>query len=66
MARTKVTPKRVRIRRWLPRQPPTRFKIKTIMPEQKTVDINKNGQVVRTIRVRRKTTKFTDRWARQF
>ena len=66
MARTKVTPKGVRIRRWPPRQPPTRFKIKTIMPEQKTVDIKKNGQVVRTIRVRRKTTKFTDRWARQF
>ena len=66
MARTKVTPKRVRIRRWPPRQPPTRFKIKTIMPEQKIVDIKKNGQVVRIIRVRRKTTKFTDRWARQF
>ena len=66
MARTKVTPKPVRIRRWPPRQHPTRFKIKTIMPEQKMVDIKKNGQVVRTIKVRRKTTKFTDRWARQF
>ena len=39
MARTKVTPKRVRIRRWPPREPPIRFKIKTIMPEQKTVGI---------------------------
>ena len=66
MARTKVAPKRIRIRRWPPRQPPVRFKIKTIMPEQKMVDIKKNGQTIRTIRVRRKTAKFTDRWARQF
>ena len=66
MARTKVTPKCIRIRRWPPRQPPVRFKIKTIMPEQKMVDIKKNGQTIRTIRVRRKTAKFTDRWARQF
>ena len=61
MARTKVTPKRVRIRRWPPKQTSAKFKIKTIMPEQKMVNIKKNGQVVRTIRVRRKTTRFTDR-----
>ena len=66
MARTKVTPKKMRIRRRPPKQPSAKFKIKTIMPEQKTVSIKKNGQVVRTIRVRRKTTRFTDRWARQF
>ena len=66
MARTKVTPERVKIRRWPPKQPSVRFKIKTIMPEQKTVNIKKNGQVIRTIRVRRKTMRFTDRWARQF
>ena len=66
MARTKLTPKRVRIRRWPPKQPSAKFKIKTIMPEQKTVNIKKNEQVVRTIRVRRKTTRFTDRWAGQF
>ena len=36
------------------------------MPEQKIVDIKKNRQVVRSIRVIRKTTKFTDKWARQF
>ena len=66
MARTKVAHKRIRIRRWPPRQPPVRVKIKTIMPKQKMVDIKKNGQTIRTIRVRRKTTKFTDRWARQF
>ena len=64
MARTKVTPKRVRIRRWPPKQPAAKFKINTIMPEQETVNIKKNVQVVRTIRERRKTTRFTDRWAR--
>ena len=64
MVRTKLVPKRVKIRRWLPRLPSAKFKIKTIIPEQKTVDIKKNGQVIRTIRVRRKTTELTDRWAR--
>ena len=66
MIRTKLVPRRVKIRRWPPRQPTVKFKIKTILPEQKANDIKKNGQVIRTIRVRRKTTKFTDRWARQF
>ena len=44
MARTKVTPKRVRIRRSPPREPPTRFKIKTIMPEQKNWILKKTGK----------------------
>ena len=66
MIRTKIVPRRVKIRRSMPRQPTVKFKIKTILPEQKTIDIKKNGQVIRTIRVRRKTTKFTDRCARQF
>ena len=66
MVRTKLVPRRVKIGRWLPKQPSVRFKIKTILPEEKTIDIKKNGQVIRTIRVRRKTTKFTDKWARQF
>ena len=66
MVRTELVPKRVKIRRWPPRQPAVKFKIKTILPEQKTIDIKKNEQVIRTIRVRRKTTKSTDRWARQF
>ena len=66
MVRTKLVPKRVKIRQWLPRQPAVKFKIKKILSEQKAIDIKKNGQVIRTIRVRRKTTKFTDRWARQF
>ena len=44
----------------------TEYKIKTILPEQKTIKIKKNGQVVRTVTVRRKTQRFTDRWARKF
>ena len=60
MVRTKLVPKRVRIRRWPPRQY-VQFKIKTILPEQKTIQIRKNEQPVRTIIVRRKTKKFTDR-----
>ena len=66
MVRTKLVPRRVKIRRWPPRQPTVKFKIKTILPEEKTIGIKKNGQVIRTIRVRRKITKFTDRWTRQF
>ena len=67
MVRTKLVPKRVKIRRWPPQVPSTRFKIKTIIPEQKTIQTKKkNGQVIRTITARRKTTKFTDRWARKF
>ena len=60
MVRTKLVPKRVKIRRWPPREPYTRFKIKTLLPEQKTVQIKKNGQVIRTVTVRRKTKKFTN------
>ena len=43
-----------------------KFKIKTFFPEQKTIQIKKNRQVVRTVVVRRKTKKITDRWARTF
>ena len=68
MVRTKLVKKRERIRRWPPREPYGKYKIKTIIPEQKTVQIKKkkNGQVIRTITARGKTTKFTDRWARNF
>ena len=66
MVRTKLVPKRVRIRRWLPREPYVQYKVKTILPEQKTIQIRRNGQPVRTTTVRRKTKKFTDRWARTF
>ena len=66
MVRTKLVPKRTRIRQWPPREPYTHFGIKTLLPEQKTIQIKKNGQVIRTVTVRRKTKKFTDRWARAF
>ena len=58
MVRTKLVPKRIKIRQWPPREPYTQFKIKTLLPEQKTVQIKKNGQVIRTVTVRRKTKKI--------
>ena len=64
MVRTKLVPKK--IRQWPLRQPYTKFKIKTLLPEQKTVNIKKNGQVVRSITASKKTKKFTDWWARNF
>ena len=66
MVRTKVVLRRVRIKKWPPREPYTQFKIKTYLPEQKVVQIKKNGQVTRTVTVRRKTKNFTDRWAYTF
>ena len=66
MVRTKLVPKKVRIRQWPPREPYAEFKIKTLLRKQKVVQVKKNGQVVRTVAVRRKTKKFTDRWARTF
>ena len=66
MVRVKLVPKRTKIRVWPPKEPYTKFEIKTLLPEQKTIQIKKNGQPVRTITVRRKTTKFTDRWVKQF
>ena len=41
MVRTKLVPKRIKIRQWPPREPYTQFKIKTLLPEQKTVQIKK-------------------------
>ena len=52
--------------RWSPLEPSVKYKIKTLLPEEQTIEIKKNGQVIRTVRVRRKTTKFTDKWARNF
>ena len=67
MVRTKLVPKRkVRIRQGPPKEPCVKFKIKIFLPEQKTVQIKRNGQVIRTVAVRKKTKKFTDRWARTF
>ena len=37
-----------------------------ILPEQKTVQIKKNGNVIKTINVCHKTVHFNDRWARGF
>ena len=39
MVRTKLVSKKIRIRSWPPRDPPTRLKIKAIIPEQKTIQI---------------------------
>ena len=66
MVKTKLVLKRTRIRHWPPREPCTKFKIKTLLPEQKTINIKKNGEVIRMVTVRRKTKKFTDCWARTF
>ena len=72
MVRTKLTPRRgvtfpraVR-RQWPPREPYQKNKIKTLLPEQKTIEIKKNGEVIRRVTVRRKTRNFTDRWAKTF
>ena len=66
MVRMKLFPKR--IRHQVPRQRKvyTKYKIKTILPKQKIINVKKNGQIVRTITARRKTHKFTDGWARNF
>ena len=40
MARTKLVLKRA-IRRWPPKEPYGKFKIKTLLPEQKTINIKK-------------------------
>ena len=66
MVRVKLVPKRTKIRVWPPKEPYAKFKIKTLLPEQKTIQIKKNGQPARTITVRRKTIKFTDRWVKEF
>ena len=74
MARTKVTPRRGErpLPSWLLRQNGRRqrtkrtYKIKLTLPEQKTVDITKDGNVIKTIRIRRKSTYFNDRNARVF
>ena len=75
MVRTKLNAKRSprtsRIPPWLMNKRQLRkvkkpFKIKLTLPEQRTVTIKKGGNVIKTIRVRRKTKYFTDRNARIF
>ena len=75
MARRKLTarcwPRPRRLPAWLltrrqQRRVKRPLKIKLTLPEQKTVDIKKNGNVIKTIRVRRKSKYFNDRHARNF
>ena len=75
MVRTKLTakcwPRTSLIPLWLMSKRQQRkvkrpFNIKLILPEQKTVTIKKGGNVIKTIRVRRKTKCFNDRNARTF
>ena len=68
MVRTKLVPRRAR-KQWTvpaPKKTYETFEIKTLLPEQKVVEIKKDGQVVRKITARRKTKKFTSKWARLF
>ena len=67
MARTKVT-KRRQLLEWLLRRGRRTepYKIKLTLPEQKQVDIKKNGQVIKTIKVGRKSKYFSARRARSF
>ena len=67
MARTKVT-KRRQLPEWLLRtgRRTEPYKIKLTLPEQKQVDIKKNGQVIKTIKVGRKSKYFSARRARSF
>ena len=44
MVRTKLVPRNKKIRRWPPRQPSTKYKIKALMPEQKnSLDLKKRA-----------------------
>ena len=71
MARTKLT-----VRRWpadFTRMTRTQkgrricsFKIKLTLPQQKTVKKKKNGQIIKTINVRRKSKYFNGRSTRVF
>ena len=75
MVRTKLTgerwPRTSRVPPWLINRRQQRkvkrpFKIKLTLPEQKTVNIKKGGNVIKIIRVRRKTKYFNGRNARTF
>ena len=67
MARTKVTPKRRPRTSTVPPWLMNRRQKRTLMlPEQKIVNITKNGNVIKTIQVRRGSKYLPDRWARQF
>ena len=61
MARTKSTVIRlpVVVRNDFQQKTIKPFKIKEILPEQKTVDIKKNGKIMKTINVRRISKYFS-------
>ena len=70
MARTRLTVRRLRDtpsfavapgrgNKRLTRQRNKEFKIKKLLPEPITVDVKKNGQVIRNMRVHRKTIHFS-------
>ena len=61
MARTKTTVIRlpVVVRNDFQQKTIKPFKIKEILPEQKTVDIKKNGKIMKTINVRRISKYFS-------
>ena len=64
MARTKAAVRRlpVAVARSEFRQRTIRpFKIKEILPQQKTVNIKKDGQVIKTTNMRRNSRFFSDR-----
>ena len=76
MVRTKLTvsrwPRTSRVPPWLMKRHQQRkkdkrpFKIKLALLEQLTENIKKNGNVIKTIAVRRKSRHFTDRNAKTF
>ena len=72
MARTKLTaklwprPGPLLMNKHQQRKVKQPFKIKLTLPEQKTVDIKKNRNIIKTIMVGRKSKYFTDRNARNF
>ena len=62
MARTKETMRRLPlVESGFTRRAIKPFKIKEILPQQKTVNIKKNGQIIKTINMRRKSRYFPGR-----
>ena len=72
MVRTKATARRLpvktrRLHAWLVDREYVKkrtiypFKIKQTLPEQKTVNIKKNGEIIKTINVKHKSKYFTGR-----
>ena len=62
MARTKATVRRLPlVKSGFRRRTIKPLKIKEILPQQKTVNIKKNGQIIKTIKMRRKSRYFPGR-----